>query len=182
MPKPSLYQSAPKTPNFDQDVKDTIKYEGLPPLRPSKIMGKDSSISNTVIFMNVSEVWMRSRSSSNEISFERTLNTDSLSGSPGYVVFQDGRVICQGSMQLQACSHIESANSVEIDLEGGSIAPGLVSSGTALGLGDIAMDDSTTDGIVMDALSGDRIPTIIGGDNALIRAIDGLQFENRDQM
>ncbi|KAH8116655.1 composite domain of metallo-dependent hydrolase [Phellopilus nigrolimitatus] len=40
-------QKVPKTPNFDDEAADAVKYDGLPPLAPEK------SIAGTVVFLNV---------------------------------------------------------------------------------------------------------------------------------
>ena len=45
--KPAIFQKVPKTPNFDREAENAIKYDGLPPLAPEK------TISGTVIFINV---------------------------------------------------------------------------------------------------------------------------------
>ena len=68
-----------------------------------------------------------------------------------------------------------------VDLEGGSIAPGLMTFGSQLGLIEILMEQSTNDGIVIDPLT-DKVPSVVGGDEAVIRAVDGLQFEGRNTL
>lgn len=59
--------------------------------------------------------------------------------------------------------------------------PGLVSYGSPLGLVHIAGEESTQDGEVFDSLM-DKLPTILGGNTAVIRAVDGLQFATRDAL
>ena len=68
-----------------------------------------------------------------------------------------------------------------MDLEGGSLAPGLTTFGSLLGLVEIQMEKSTNDGVVFDPLTG-RVPSIVGGDEAVIRAVDGLQFDGRNTL
>lgn len=68
-----------------------------------------------------------------------------------------------------------------IDLKGGSIAPGLLSYGSPLGLEDIQGEPSTWDGAIYDPLGG-KVPSIVGGDDSVIRAVDGLQFATRDAL
>lgn len=68
-----------------------------------------------------------------------------------------------------------------IDLNGGSISPGLVTFGAALGLEEIQGEESTHDGVVIDPFTKD-VPSIIGGNKALIRAVDGLQYGGRDTL
>ena len=36
--KPSAFQQVPKVPNFDDEVKQTLEYDGLPPLEPKKAL------------------------------------------------------------------------------------------------------------------------------------------------
>lgn len=69
-----------------------------------------------------------------------------------------------------------------IDLEGGSISPGLVSFGSPLGLEYIAAEDSTNDSPIHDRLTEKGVPDMIGGDGAMIRAADGLLFQTRDAL
>ncbi len=196
VPKPASFQVVPQTPNFDKQAEETIKYEGLPPLRPKRIVrGTDDGNvdeEGTVIFTNVSEVWGRVAVGRNDINLERILNAQS-DGQSGIVVVHNGQIICQGLQSLHSCAHYMPSQIADaqdttkphpiiVDLEGGSIAPGLVSSGSALGLHDIATEESTSDGFVFDSLTGVRSPSIVGGDEAAIRALDGLKFNKRDQL
>lgn len=98
----------------------------------------------------------------------------------GVVVVNNGRIVCSGG--VMSCVSYVSNRSVNVDLEGGSISPALVSFGSNLGLQEIAGEASTTDGTVYDALSGNKIPKILGGDGSIIRAVDGLQFGTRDAL
>jgi len=154
--KPSTFQSSPNTPNFDKEATDAVVYEGLPPLEPRS--------ARHVIFTNVSNLYMRSR---DEISVQ---------GRPENVIVYDGKLVCSGecSRYLSDDKHAEIIN-----LEGGSIVPGLTIYGPSLGLAEIRFEPSTTDGTVFNPLESD--PPAILGDN-LIRAIDGLQFGGRDML
>jgi hypothetical protein len=58
--------------------------------------------------------------------------------------------------------------------------PGLVSFGSSLGLTHIAAEQSTNDGAAFDPLTG-GVPGILGSE-AVIRAVDGLQFESRNAL
>ena len=96
------------------------------------------------------------------------------------MVVRSGKVVCSG--RNPACftpSLMEEAQIV--DLRGGSISPGLTTFGSPLGLVEIDSEDSTNDGLVFDPLV-DRVPSIIGGDAALVRAVDGLQFGGRNAL
>ena len=68
-----------------------------------------------------------------------------------------------------------------VDLEGGSIAQGLLSYGAPLGLEEITAEASTNDGVAPAPLI-DSVPSLVGGDKYLARAIDGLKFETRDAL
>ncbi|EJC98798.1 composite domain of metallo-dependent hydrolase [Fomitiporia mediterranea MF3/22] len=164
--KSEYLQHVPQTPNFDDEAKETLKHEGLPPLLPQQ-----SFTDSVVVFTNVTSVW----TVEDTLSEIQTLDFD---GS-GMVVTQGGHIICKGSGG--ACgSFAKSSDSTIVDLEGGSISPGLVSFGSDLGLQEIGMEDSTTDGNVLDAFNKD-LPSILGND-AVIRAEDGLIFSTRNAL
>ncbi|TDL19418.1 carbohydrate esterase family 9 protein [Rickenella mellea] len=166
--KPKSFQVPPNTPDWDKETKETLEYDGLPPLEPKRLL------KNTVVFTNVSNVWQRA---DHGIA---TMYT-ALTGQNGVAVVDSGRVVCTGA-QESCLGHFKSKADVTfVDLDGGSISPGLVSFGTNLGLQEIAMEHSTIDGAVTDALT-EKVPKIVGGDNAVIRAVDGLQFSTRDSL
>ena len=152
--KPSTFQSPPHTPDFDKEAADAFVYEGLPPLEPRS--------AQHVIFTNVSSLYTRSR---DEFFVQEH---------PENVIVHDGELVCLGT-----CSRYlnDDKHAVIINLEGGSIAPGLTIYGPSLGLAEIRFEPSTTDGTVFNPLVSD--PPVVLGDS-LIRAIDGLQFGGRD--
>ncbi|KAJ7650653.1 hypothetical protein FB45DRAFT_888386 [Roridomyces roridus] len=154
--KPASQQHAPKTPNFDKERMDTIKYEGLPPLEPTRVYG-------TVLFRNISSFWMP--------------------GETGVHLAQTGgNVLVRAGVIDWAASDAElDEDAVIVDLHGGSISPALVSAGSTMGLQEIAMESSTADGAVFDPLSMMELPSILG-DQFLMRAVDGLQFGTRDAL
>ena len=69
-----------------------------------------------------------------------------------------------------------------INLEGGSLAPGLTSYGSSLGLVEISFEPSTNDGVVLDPLVDGNLPSVLGKDTSIIRAVDGLQFQGRNTL
>ena len=142
-------------------------YDGLPPLEPN------NSVKNgMVVFTNVSSFWGRKDGEIAELHSFGNSNVDS-----GTVVVDRGYLICVG--KNLACGRYDADPSVlTVDLQGGSVAPGLTAYGTNLGLQEIAAEPSTSDGYVSDALT-ERLPGLLGED-ALIRAVDGLQFSTRD--
>jgi imidazolonepropionase-like amidohydrolase len=154
--KPASQQHAPTPPNFDREREATIQYEGLPPLEPA------TRTAGAVLFRNVSNLW-----SDGIRSFE----------APGNVLVKGGTIVWSGSDIALAPLDGEA---LTVDLEGGSISPALVGAGSAMGLQEIAMEESTRDGVVFDPLSVE-VPTILG-ERVLIRAVDGLQFGTRDAL
>ncbi|KAJ7510331.1 hypothetical protein B0H11DRAFT_1958549 [Mycena galericulata] len=156
--KPSSHQHPPQTPNFDQERKDTIKFEGLPPLEAA------TRIHGAVLFRNVSSFWMQGDGGIH------------LAETGGNVLVRAGKIVWTGPDAMMAAEE----GAVIVDLHGGSVSPALVSVGSALGVQEIASESSTADGIVFDPLSMD-VPSILG-DNILMRAADGLQFGTRDAL
>ncbi|KAI5115486.1 hypothetical protein M0805_007780 [Coniferiporia weirii] len=167
--KPLYLQSTPMTPNFDEETKKTIEYEGLPPLTPQRTI-----TDSVVAFTNVSSVWVREPTSG---QIKELVSADN---SFGVAVIEGGKVVCAGSTST-CTSHLTSPDVTMVDLQGGSISPGLVSSGTYLGLQEISMEESTVDGVVYDAFAT-KVPKILGGDSAVIHAADGLMFSTRSML
>ncbi|KAG0708992.1 hypothetical protein DFH29DRAFT_821582 [Suillus ampliporus] len=141
----------PRPPNFDAETAATVAHEGLPPLEPRSVKG--------ALFVNVSGLYMRGDGSS---------GVARVSEQAGSVAVEDGRVVCIGQ-----CSDFAEGVADIVDLEGGTISPGLTSFGAPLGLVEIRLEPSTNDGRVHSPLDG-NMPTILGG--KVIRAQDGLMF------
>lgn len=100
-----------------------------------------------------------------------------MSQSADNVLIRGGDIVWSGS-DAELTLVVEDA--LTVDLQGGSIAPALVSAGSQLGLQEIAMEPSTADGLVFDPLSM-KVPTILG-EHTLMRAADGLIFGTRDAL
>jgi imidazolonepropionase-like amidohydrolase len=143
--------SPPRTPNFDSEKVAAVTHEGVPPLEPRSV--------ERVLFANVSGLYVRGEGSSGVMR---------ISEQAGLVGAEDGRVVCVGECLNFAAGAIDI-----VDLEGGTITPGLTSFGTPLGLVEIRLEPSTNDGRVYDPLDGD-LPTILG--DTVMRAQDGLMF------
>ncbi|KAF8444526.1 composite domain of metallo-dependent hydrolase [Boletus edulis BED1] len=166
--KPIKFQTLPTTPDFEEQAKAAIQYQGLPPLTPSRAKA------DTVVFTNVSSIYERSWPGIQEVFSAR-------GGEPGVVVVRKGELACFGSRGV--C--LASINTLDqefdsFDLQGGSISPGLVSYGSPLGLEEIQGEKSTHDGVVLDPLTSD-IPDLLVG-NEVMMAVDGLQFAGRDTL
>jgi hypothetical protein len=166
--KPAEFQVLPRVPNFDKERKDAIKYEGLRPLRPSKK-------AKSAIFFNVRAVYEQDRVTRKLVSKQMSQDT-----APEMVVVHNGEIICQG-VEAQ-CSEYQKQHSTfeTIDIEGGVIAPGFLSYGGSIGLTEIEAESSTNDGVAF-APFKEKVPEIIGNE-PLMRAADGLQFNGRDTL
>ncbi|KAJ7098290.1 carbohydrate esterase family 9 protein [Mycena epipterygia] len=164
--KPKSAQKVPATPNFDKEIADAIKYEGLPPLEP------ETAKSDVVVFRNVGSIFMKN-------AVTRSVSEVFTSaGADGIVVVEKGHIVCSGA-QVACSAALARSDALHLDLEGGSISPGLVSYGSPLGLTHITGEPSTNDGPVFDPLSM-KVPEIIDG--TVIKAADGLLFATRDAL
>lgn len=157
------WKEVPKTPDWDAERNRTLRWDGLPPLEGRQVDG-------TVMFTNVKNVWKRSEGG----SVVKAFSSDSSPGENTVVVSQ-GRVTCMGD-----CS---SANdyATSVDLAGGSIAPGLMTFGSPIGLEEIALEPSTADGATFDAFRG-SLPAIMGDVGGVLRAMDALVFGTRNAL
>ncbi|KAJ7131770.1 carbohydrate esterase family 9 protein [Mycena crocata] len=164
--KPKSSQKVPSTPNFDKEIADAIKYEGLPPLEP------ETAVEDIVVFHNVGEFFKKDAAMRSVSEVFTAADADAV------VVVENGQVMCSGK-RLACLASRARTDVLHIDLEGGSITPAFVSYGTPLGLTHIPGEASTNDGAVFDPLSM-KVPDIIDG--AVIKAADGLLFATRDAL
>ena len=169
VPKPSAYQASPLTPNFDKEAADALKYEGLPPLLPT------DAEADIVLFTNVSSVIAREGSELQEMFASKS------AGETGVVLVKNGKMLCYGAHGscVIADHHVGGPRPRTVDLRGGAISPGLISYGSPLGLQEIDQEPSTGDGYVYDPLTG-TTPKLL--DDAVVRAVDGLQFAGRSAL
>ncbi|KIY71223.1 carbohydrate esterase family 9 protein [Cylindrobasidium torrendii FP15055 ss-10] len=164
-PKPQAFQEVPRTPNFDEEAKEAVEFDGLPPLETS------NTTEGLVAFVNVHSVFSRENG---KIQL-KSLGEDG----DNVVIVRAGRVICEGARTTCFTDAILNEEPTVFDLEGGSLSPGLTTFGAPVGLESINQEPSTNDGVVWDALSKGDIPKIAEG---LVRAVDGLQFSTRDAL
>jgi hypothetical protein len=183
--KPAQLQHTPQTPNWDREAQKAVDFDGLPPLRGRRVnLGwgttgqREPGTRNGVKFLDVKSTWVL-----DEDGNVQTLFDDDAEDAAGkMVIVRDGRVVCfTGKIDPVHCAQDEQGDMEVIDLQGGSLAPGLTTFGSPIGLVEIRLEPSTTDGVVFDALTG-AVPAIVGGDEAVIRAVDGLQFEGRNTL
>ncbi|KAG5653026.1 hypothetical protein H0H81_002648 [Sphagnurus paluster] len=159
------WRQPPDVPNWDKERKETLMWDGLPPLQ-----GKPKK--DITIFSNVKSVWMRGQGGQIQANF--TANSEK---EMGVVVVEDGKITCLGAACLAATSDTTNV----VDLRGGSIAPGIMAYGSPLGLEEIAGEASTGDGKPYDAFAG-NVPNILDDSGAIMRAMDALMFGTRNAL
>ncbi|KAG2013293.1 hypothetical protein CC2G_010222 [Coprinopsis cinerea AmutBmut pab1-1] len=163
------WKRPPTVPNWDKEREEALKWEGLPPL-------KARNSDNHIVFTNVKKVWTRKLGG----SIEDRLQGFNVAGNGTRgvnVLVENGRITCVGGS-----SCLTGAQEAElIDLKGGSISPGLMSYGSALGLEEIASEPSTADGRPFDALKH-NVPRIFDDVGGLVRAVDALMFQTRNAL
>ncbi|KAJ7600925.1 carbohydrate esterase family 9 protein [Mycena floridula] len=163
--KPETFQSAPKVPNFDKEAKETLEYDGLPPLDGTT----KSSGQGKIVFTSVGSIYLRTPGGT---GVKEVFTADATSSSQDFVVVvENGSIVCVG-----LCSDLQLGATTRIDLEGGSISPSLVSYGSPLGLSAIGSEPSTSDGLMIDPLLN-KVTEI-----PVIKAVDGLLFDTRDAL
>ncbi|KAJ4472839.1 carbohydrate esterase family 9 protein [Lentinula edodes] len=166
-PKSKALQHAPKTPNFEDEKKAALEFDGLPPLEPKE------SVSDVVIFQNFDTLFMDMGNGVKQVFAKDHL------GAPQIAVVQNGKLTYIGASEGYSTNLTMTPRTV--DLHGGSLAPGLLSYGSRLGLVHIAGEATTQDGEVFDILT-DKASSVLGRNAAVIRAVDGLQFTTRDAL
>ncbi len=166
--KGDAFQRAPATPNWDKEVERTLEHDGLPPLRPQRIV-------RSVTFRNVCDVWQRDGS-----KVKNTLKgSSSFTGNNATVVVSDGRIQCMGD--ADSCLSTDTKHEEFIDLKCGSLSLGLTTFGSSLGLSEVGGEASTTDRGFPDPLRA-NVPEIFNDTGGIVHAFDGLQFEGRDAL
>ncbi|ESK86843.1 carbohydrate esterase family 9 protein [Moniliophthora roreri MCA 2997] len=166
-PSPLKQQTVPKTPNWDAEAVEAVKFDGLPPLEGKKV-GKVGQSGEGVVFDGVGSMYVKRGG--------KVVELFSLSPGSGWasVLVKEGKVSCIAGIEtteFRSCVQDDFRNGeqVRLDLKGGSLSPGLTSYGSPLGLVHINAEDSTKDHPASDA-------------NGVIRAVDGLLFESRDAL
>ncbi|KZS86725.1 carbohydrate esterase family 9 protein [Sistotremastrum niveocremeum HHB9708] len=171
--KPASFQKYPRPPNFDKEAAEAIKYEGLPPLKPSRKEGR-------IAFVNVRSFYDRSEGEVLElISLPEGGVTEVDAKTGGEVIVESGEIICYGS-ERGSCLSPNSLYDEIVDLTGGSISPALITFGTSLGLSEIRLEPVTNDGPVYDPFIGNGVPSVLK--DRVIAASDGLQFGGRNTL
>jgi hypothetical protein len=158
--KPEAFQHAPDVPNFDREAQEALEYEGLPPLTPN------ATDAGTVVFVNVKSITLPSADGPQEVFA-------TVDAQLGTAVVVRGALACYG-----VCVAADTVGARVVDLRGGSIAPGLTTFGSELGLSEIRGEPSTRDGAVFEPLLGNPPEAAAG----FVHAADGLRFAGRDTL
>ncbi|KLO16031.1 composite domain of metallo-dependent hydrolase [Schizopora paradoxa] len=171
--KPASFQVEPRAPNWDKEVADAVKWEGLPPIAPSSSSSEETlQEAQMVVFTNVSSVSLR-------VAPEFGMMSAEFEGGEGVVVVKNGQVLCADDSEK--CRNYASLDNDKVsyaNLMGGSVSKGLTTYGSPLGMEEIEGELSTSDGIVWDTvLQASSLPKAIG--NSVIRGADGLAFGTR---
>ncbi|KAK2466065.1 hypothetical protein APHAL10511_001707 [Amanita phalloides] len=162
------WQKVPRVPNWDKEREETIKWEGLPPLK-----GKSS---DNVVFQNVARVLQRGSGGITERTFPATTDADGQKAL-GTVVVQNGQITCIAPN----CAKVAGNGGEIVDLRGGVIAPGIMTFGSPLGLEEIESEPTTGDGEPDDAFKT-NIPKILDDVGGVLRAMDALMFGTRNAL
>ncbi|TFK55529.1 composite domain of metallo-dependent hydrolase [Heliocybe sulcata] len=163
------WKRVPSVPDWTKERKETWKWEGLPPLEGRKEEG-------VVVFTNVKTVWSKDEEGELTEAFAAAGEKEL-----GVVVAQGGKITCAGSALTCSESTKSSGPREVVDLQGGSIAPGLMTYGSPLGIEEIASEPSTGNGALYDPFFVD-VPKILGDTAGITRAADALQFGTRNAL
>lgn len=166
--KPESMQLEPKVPDWDKEAKKALDWDGLPPLA----IPKDKRKFGRVAFVNVRDVLQKDEAGRIEVL--ELPNDSNLS----VVIVQGGKIICAGS---ESCVPLLASipKNDAVDLEGGSIVPGLVTYGGQIGLVEIEQEPTTNDGVLPDMAQGEASAFLA---DVTVRAVDGLSFGGRDTL
>lgn len=170
VPKPEALQQPPKTPSWDKEAKEAVKYRGLPPLK-----GDNAA---EVILYNIKSSWERQPSGRFvEVQAEPQVTKDNRTWYDSIMHFAEGELVCSSFRPGLLCLQDRLPDVPKIDLEGGSVGPGLTSFGGYLGVVEIDQEPSANDGNSYGPF--DKEFAVVGD---LSRAVDGLSFDGRDML
>lgn len=124
MSKPARAQKVTAAGSYDNEAAEAVNTRGEPDLSPRRRV-------KNIVFHGVKDVYAP--------GYEERI----YEAGDGVVVVQDGEIVCVGV----DCEHAAGLGVEIIDLKGGTIAPGLVTVGSYLGMMEIRQEKSTADGV-----------------------------------
>lgn len=152
--KPAAAQKVTPKGDYDKEAAEAVAARGDPDLRPKK------SAAN-IVFQSVNAIYLPGMHPQSE-------------GEPGTVIVENGKISCVG----KGCATSSLVGEFEtIDLKGGSLAPGLITFGSNLGLLEIVSEAATQSGAAPNILSDAKILS-----GLLVHAADGAQFGGKDEL
>ncbi|WVQ81918.1 hypothetical protein IAT38_004045 [Cryptococcus sp. DSM 104549] len=155
--KPAEAQEIFPEGHWEKEAAEAIESRGDPDLRPKR------SVKN-VVFQDVAAFYLAGEKYDLS-TFEE--------GKRANVVVSDGEITCVGRCAVDQDLEFEI-----VDLKGGSIAPGLITVGSYVGLMEIRQEKVTRDGSAYDSLQDDGDIT----EGLLVHAVDGAQFGSKDEL
>ena len=147
-----------------------------------------------MVFENVGSVYGKMKNQDGEADLivkifdSRPSSPDSMNAIPefGSAIIDSGKLLCAGISETCSLEKLNLSLGINnfpqvtyVDLQGGSLQPGLLSFGSALGLEHIQGEVSTKDGYVSEPILGDP-PKVVGAKS--VKAVDGLEFGSRDAL
>ncbi|KAI0329537.1 composite domain of metallo-dependent hydrolase [Cubamyces sp. BRFM 1775] len=165
------WRDPPQVPNFDAEREAAVKFEGLSPLAPQK------TVAGRVAFRNVKEVFLRQSGDEAGVVVSHFGLDGTADAGVTHVTVDRGRVTCVGPV----CEGEGRNAEVVVDLRGGTIAPGMMAFGSALGIDEIKSEASTGNGVLYDPFKED-VPNIMGDFGGLTRVDDALLFGTRNAL
>ncbi|KAG9004989.1 hypothetical protein FRB90_010626, partial [Tulasnella sp. 427] len=170
VPKSAALQLPPKTPKWDKEAKKAVEYRGLPPLKGDKAEG--------VLLYNIKSAWIRQPDNrfTEAQAKSRFLKNGGIEYD-GVMYFADGDLVCSSFQRDLLCPRGNLHDAKRINMEGGSVGPGLTSFGGYLGVVEIDQEPSTNDGYSYGPF--DKEFAVVAD---LSRGVDGLSFEGRDML
>jgi imidazolonepropionase-like amidohydrolase len=158
--KPEAAQEITEEGHYEKETAEVIATRGDPDLRPKHR-------SHNIIFTGVSNLYLP------ELG-------DSLKEgeAPGTVIVENGLVKCIGQSCASQHAFLKDVKYDEIHLENGSLSRGLITTGSKVGLLEIAQEEETADGDAYDQVSGGFELL----DGLLVHAVDGARFEGKDEL
>lgn len=155
--KPRAAQKITKPGDYEKEAAEALATRGDPDLRPKRI-------AHNIVLENVSALYM-----------PEVVEQFAVTAEPRRVIVDGGEIVCVG----HDCAVPFKPEEYEtIDLQGGSLSRGLITTGSKLGLMEIAQEELTHDGVAYDPTNA-RSRLLSG---LLVHAVDGARFEGKDEL